>query len=70
LYSQLAALYSFAGDGEGMPTQGVKDVFADYTKELDRTLGELDRFYTEKLADLNGQAKAKDWPTIALPPKP
>jgi photosystem II stability/assembly factor-like uncharacterized protein len=64
LYSQLSSLYSFASDGEGPPTQGMKDVYADYSKELQAVLSDLDRFYSGTLVELNAAAKAKDWPTV------
>jgi photosystem II stability/assembly factor-like uncharacterized protein len=67
LYSQLSSLYSFVSDGEGAPTQGMTDVYADYSKELTTVLSEVDRFLATTLGELNNKAKAKDWPTIFVP---
>jgi hypothetical protein len=68
LYSQLSSLYSFVSDGEGAPTQGMKDVYAEYSKELTGVLSEVDRFFTGPIVELNAKAKAKDWPTVFVPP--
>jgi photosystem II stability/assembly factor-like uncharacterized protein len=68
LYSQMSALYSFVSEGEGAPTQGMKDVHADYSKELTAVLSEVDRWLSTGLVDLNNKAKAKDWPIVFVPP--
>jgi len=68
LYSQLSSLYSFVSDGEGAPTQGMKDVHAEYSKELTTVLSEVDRFLSTGLVELNRKAKEKDWPTVFVPP--
>jgi len=68
LYSQMSSLYSFIADGEGAPTQGMKEVYAEYAKELTAVLSDVDRFLATTLAELNAKAKAKEWPTIFVPP--
>jgi hypothetical protein len=68
LYSQLSSLYSFVSDGEGAPTQGMREVHAEYSKELTAALSEVDRFLATTLGENNRQAKAKDWPTVFVPP--
>jgi photosystem II stability/assembly factor-like uncharacterized protein len=68
LYSQMSSLYSFVCDGEGAPTQGMKDVYGDYAKELTAALSEVDRFLATTLGEMNARAKAKDWPTVFVPP--
>jgi hypothetical protein len=40
LYSQLAPLYASANDSDGPVTQGMREVYADLTKELQRLAGE------------------------------
>ncbi len=68
LYSQLVQLGEFFNDGDGAPTQGMKEVFAEHQKVLKELEAELGAFLSKDLAKLNEQAKAIDVPTIYVPP--
>ena len=57
LYSRLSPLYGFAADGDGAPTQGVREVFAGQKKELEALEGELAVLLGDRLADINRQAR-------------
>jgi photosystem II stability/assembly factor-like uncharacterized protein len=57
LYSRLAPLYTWAVEGDGAPTQGMREVFADQSKELDGDLGDLRRLLDESLGAINTLAR-------------
>ena len=40
LYSRLGPLYSWAREGDGRPTQGMREVYAEQRKELDGLVAE------------------------------
>ncbi len=66
LYSQLVPLYSFARDADGVPTQGMRDLFAERSKELDGYASE----WKERLgavATLNAQAKTLGLEFVTAP---
>jgi hypothetical protein len=68
LYSQLGALFGALREADGEPTQGVLQVYADLTTELERLTVEWNSLLQGDLARLNGQARKADVPGI-LPPK-
>jgi photosystem II stability/assembly factor-like uncharacterized protein len=68
LYSQLLQLGEFFNDGDGAPTQGMKEVLVEHQKTLKELEGELNVFLTKDLSKLNEQAKSLDLPTIYVPP--
>ena len=67
LYSRLAFLYVTAIDGDGAPTQGVKEVYAEHAQELKACLELWEKFLKDDLAPQNAQAKQNDWPVILVP---
>jgi photosystem II stability/assembly factor-like uncharacterized protein len=58
LYSRLAPLMSFADEGDGAPTQGMKEMFAVYQSELGQLAGEVRALVDKDVAELN-QAAAR-----------
>ena len=56
LYSRLVPLYMWAVDGDGAPTQGMKDVYAGQRQELDGYLAELRVLIDRDLAAVNARA--------------
>ncbi len=68
LYSQLAALLGFVQEGDGAPTQGAKEVYAENAKRLQELLSEL-KALEESIGKFNQQAKDSGVPAVALPGK-
>ena len=58
LYSRLARLMAFADEGDGAPTQGMKEMFAVYQSELAQLTGEVQALVDKDVAELN-QAAAR-----------
>ena len=56
LYSRLTPLYTWVIEGDGAPTQGMREVYADQRRELDGYLGELRILIERDLAEINGLA--------------
>jgi hypothetical protein len=56
LYSRLAPLLAFADEGDGRPTQGIRDMFATYHAELTRITGEVRSLLETDVAELNAAA--------------
>lgn len=69
LYSRLAPLMDWAAAGEGAPTQGMREVFAEQLKELDGYEAELSGLLGRDLADLNQKAAQLGVPGIYVPAK-
>ena len=68
LYSRLNYLFSFVKDSaERAPTQGMREVYADQLRELDRLDGEWKALVQGDLAVLGRQAQALGLPEVALP---
>jgi hypothetical protein len=68
LYSQYAFLFETVKDGDGPPTQGMREVYADLAAELGKLTGEFRSLIDGDLAKLNAQAKQLDLPTVLVPP--
>ncbi|HEY4594349.1 MAG TPA: hypothetical protein VIJ61_18155, partial [Thermoanaerobaculia bacterium] len=67
LYSRLSPLMDWAGGGMGAPTQGMREVFAAQTKELDGFEAELNGLLDKDLAALNQTAAQLGVPGIYVP---
>ncbi len=57
LYSRLAPLYSWASEGDGAPTQGMREVYAEERRELEGLLGEWKALVDVDVAELNKKAR-------------
>ncbi len=67
LYSQLAQLFDFIKDGDGAPTQGLRDEYAEQSKALRKYVAEFQNLVKGDLANLNDAAKKLDAPTVLVP---
>jgi photosystem II stability/assembly factor-like uncharacterized protein len=69
LYSRLAPLYSWAHDGDGRPTQGMREVHADLKKELDALTAEWRVILETDVPALNAKAREVAPDFVVLPGK-
>jgi photosystem II stability/assembly factor-like uncharacterized protein len=67
LYSQMATLYEWMGDSDGPITQGMKEVYADHTRELGKLLTEWRELANTDLPRLNRLASSLELPTLFVP---
>ncbi len=65
-YSQLIPLYSFARDADGVPTQGMRELFAERSKQLEGYAAEWQE-RLDAVATLNAQAKALGLEFVTAP---
>jgi len=70
LYSQLSALLDFASEGDGPPTQGMKDLAEELESELSGYDDEFRKVKTEDLARVNELAQKQKVPMIWVPARP
>jgi photosystem II stability/assembly factor-like uncharacterized protein len=70
LYSQLGYLFDVVKDGDGAPTQGLREVYAEQSQELQKYDAELRALFGGDLAKLNDQAKKMDVPSVWVPRAP
>jgi len=68
LYSRLSPLMEWIESGDGRPTQGDREVFADQQRELAARQADLERLLTTDLAQLNDAAAKLGLPGIYVPP--
>ncbi|HYX22650.1 MAG TPA: hypothetical protein VFC23_00740, partial [Thermoanaerobaculia bacterium] len=68
LYSRLAPLLGWVTGGNGAPTAGAREVFAEQSKELAGYETELDGLLGKELAALNDSAGKLGVPVIWVPP--
>jgi photosystem II stability/assembly factor-like uncharacterized protein len=67
LYSRITPLYMWAVSGDGAPTQGAREVYADQKKELDGLEAELRALVVGDVAALNRQARELNLGDIPIP---
>ncbi len=65
LYSRIAFLHDVTADGDGAPTQGIREVYAEQKKELDGYEAEMKKLLGD-LAALNASAKKLDLPHVII----
>ena len=70
LYSQLATVYDWLGDSDGPVTQGMKEVYGDHHKDLERLLSEWRQILADDVAPLNRLALSLDLPSVFVLPEP
>jgi hypothetical protein len=66
-YSNLGWLYSTVLEGDGAPTQGMRDAVLRLSGELAKLLGEFQSLIDKDLGDLNRQARSLELPHIIVP---
>lgn len=64
LYSRMSSLYDATTDSDGVPTQGVREVFAEQKQELDGYESELKKLLNTELVSLNEMAKKLEMPIV------
>ena len=69
LYSRLAPLYSWAHDGDGPPTQGMREVYAGLRKELDALAAEWKAILETDVPALNARARELAPDLVVVPAK-
>lgn len=67
LYSRLAPLFDWATTGDGAPTAGMRQVYADQKRELDTHEARLQQLLGTDLAALNDTAVKLNLPAIYVP---
>jgi photosystem II stability/assembly factor-like uncharacterized protein len=66
LYSRMSPLLEWASDGDGAPTQGMRDVHASQRDELDRVAGQVKQFVDGDVAALNEAARQLAVPFVVV----
>jgi photosystem II stability/assembly factor-like uncharacterized protein len=67
LYSQLAVLYDWLGDSDGPVTQGMREVYAEHVKVLERLTKEWQELVVSDVQPHNRLAASLDLPTVYVP---
>jgi hypothetical protein len=67
LYSQLGWLYAMVLEGDGPPTQGMRESFGRYHDELSKLLDGFRGLLEKDLAELNRQARSLELPYVIVP---
>jgi hypothetical protein len=67
IYSQLTPLLDWARDADGVPTQGMREIFAERQKELARLDAEWKQLQASRVRPLNDQAKALGLAYVSVP---
>ncbi|MGE5815408.1 MAG: WD40/YVTN/BNR-like repeat-containing protein, partial [Acidobacteriota bacterium] len=67
LYSRISPLMDFVTDGDGVPTQGAREVFAGQLKELEQWEARVKQFIDGDIATLNAQASQLGIGFVAVP---
>ncbi|HEY7697954.1 MAG TPA: glycosyl hydrolase, partial [Vicinamibacteria bacterium] len=67
LYSKLGPLLGYVNEGDGRPTQGLKEVFAELSRELESVRSEWEGTVRGDIAAWNEKAKALDVPHVSFP---
>jgi photosystem II stability/assembly factor-like uncharacterized protein len=68
LYSQLGWTYAMILEGDGPPTQAMRESAARHHDELTRLLDDFHRLVDQDLANLNRQARSLELPHVIVPP--
>lgn len=68
LYSQLVFVLSNLGEGDGPPTQGIREVYGEYHGQLTKLIGEFESLLGTDLSKLNDEAKKQELPIVIVPP--
>jgi len=66
LYSRLAFVQLSAVDGDGAPTEGMKQVLADQEKELAALEGDTEQFFSGDVAKINQRAAQLNLPFVIM----
>ena len=61
------ALYDFANSADGVPTQGMREMYAEHRRQLDALTAEWNGIVSGDLAALNARAKDAGVAFVAVP---
>lgn len=64
LYTRMSFLWSTISGADGVPTQGMRELYADQKKELDGYDSDMKQFIATDLSSLNTTAKKLDLPIV------
>jgi hypothetical protein len=67
LYSQITPLLDWVRDADGIPTQGMKEIFAERVKELARLEADWKALQASSILPLNEQAKSLGLTYVTVP---
>jgi photosystem II stability/assembly factor-like uncharacterized protein len=67
LYSQLAFVFENLKDADGPPTQGMREVYAEQKRRLERDAAELKSLVSGDLARFNDMARKLEVPDVIVP---
>jgi photosystem II stability/assembly factor-like uncharacterized protein len=67
LYSQFGSLFEMTKDGDGAPTQGMKELYTELLAELNKRDAEWTKLLAEDVAQYNTLAKKYEVPGLLLP---
>ncbi len=67
LYSRITPLYIWAVTGDGPPTQGAREVYADQKRELDGLVAQFDGLVAGDVAALNRRARDLNLTDVGVP---
>jgi photosystem II stability/assembly factor-like uncharacterized protein len=67
LYSQLGALYEWSADSDGPPTQGMREVYREHVRDLERLEAEWNQILKSDLPRLTELARSLDVPAVIVP---
>ena len=67
LYSLITPLLDWARDADGVPTQGMKEIFAERSQELARLEAEWKELQAARIQPLNEQAKSLGLAYVTVP---
>jgi hypothetical protein len=67
LYSQITPLLDWVRDADGVPTQGMKEIFAERVKELARLEADWKGLQASSILPLNEQAKSLGLTYVTVP---
>ncbi len=70
LYSQLGLIYAYLSEGDGHPTQGMRETHAEHAKRLQQGETELRALFAGELAKLNELAKQLEFANVIAPGLP
>jgi len=69
LYSRLSPLMDWASDGDGTPTQGMREVHSELRRELNQAEAEYNAIVSGDVATLNTRASQLSLPYVGVKPR-
>jgi photosystem II stability/assembly factor-like uncharacterized protein len=70
LYSQLGPLHDYVNEGDGAPTQGMREIYAELSRKLSQCEADRDSLLAVDLARINQLARGLELPYVIVPESP